>query len=88
MPHGSTFRLHGTALGMASNVDYGIADLMNKGYAFGFLLVLLVFALGMYVAYTGFTSSRAAVRAQPTLPPKTKVAQIAPTSVNAPPTAV
>ena len=60
---------------------------MNKGYAFGFLLVLLVFALGMYVAYTGFTSGRAAMRAQPTLPPESRAAQAAPTSVNVPPTA-
>jgi hypothetical protein len=60
---------------------------MNKGYAFGFLLVLLVFALGMYVAYTGFTSGRAAVRAQPTLPPETRSAQVAPASGNVPPTA-
>ena len=60
---------------------------MNKGYAFGFVLVLLVFALGMYVAYTGFTSSRAAVRAQPTLPPETRAAQTRPTSTRPAPTA-
>jgi hypothetical protein len=44
---------------------------MNKGYAFGFLLVLLVVVLGFYVAFTGFVSTRDAVRAQPTAPPPT-----------------
>ncbi len=38
---------------------------MNKGYAFGFLIVLLVLGLGMYVAFTGFMASREALRAQP-----------------------
>jgi hypothetical protein len=38
---------------------------MNKGYAVGFLIVLLVLVLGFYVAFTGFTSSRQALRAQP-----------------------
>lgn len=37
---------------------------MNKGYAFGFLIVLLVVILGLYVAFTGFRSSREALRAQ------------------------
>jgi hypothetical protein len=37
---------------------------MNKGYAFGFLLVLLVVVLGFYVAYTGFTASREISRFQ------------------------
>ncbi len=37
---------------------------MNKGYAFGFLLILLVLMLGFYVAYTGFVSGREALRAQ------------------------
>lgn len=37
---------------------------MNKGYAFGFLLILLVLILGFYVAYTGFVSGREALRAQ------------------------
>jgi hypothetical protein len=37
---------------------------MNKGYAFGFLLVLLVVVLGLYVAFTGFMSSREAHRDQ------------------------
>jgi hypothetical protein len=36
---------------------------MNKGYAFGFLIIILVLILGFYVAYTGFTGSRAAIRA-------------------------
>lgn len=31
---------------------------MNRGYAFGFFLILLVVVLGMYVAITGFMSSR------------------------------
>jgi hypothetical protein len=39
---------------------------MNKGYALGFLLVLLVIVLGFYVAYTGFLSTRETLRAQPT----------------------
>jgi hypothetical protein len=37
---------------------------MNRGYAFGFLLILLVVVLGLYVAFTGFMSSREATRAQ------------------------
>jgi hypothetical protein len=37
---------------------------MNKGYAFGFLLILLVMALGFYVAYSGFMSSRDALKEQ------------------------
>ena len=37
---------------------------MSKGYAFGFLIVLLVLVLGLYVAFTGFTSSRETGRAQ------------------------
>lgn len=37
---------------------------MNKGYAFGFLIILLVIILGLYVAFTGFMSSRDAIRAQ------------------------
>ena len=37
---------------------------MNKGYAFGFLLILLVLILGFYVAYTGFVSGRETLRAQ------------------------
>jgi hypothetical protein len=37
---------------------------MNKGYAFGFLLVLLIVVLGLYVALTGFMASREAQHAQ------------------------
>ena len=37
---------------------------MNKGYAFGFLLVLLIVILGLYVAFTGFMASREAQRVQ------------------------
>jgi hypothetical protein len=37
---------------------------MNKGYAFGFLLILLIVALGIYVAFTGFMASREAQQAQ------------------------
>jgi hypothetical protein len=37
---------------------------MNKGYAFGFLLVLLIVILGLYVAFTGFMASREAQRIQ------------------------
>ena len=50
--------------------------LMNKGYAIGFLIVLLVVVLGLYVAFTGFMSSREALRAQPTSPPSTSVVQV------------
>jgi hypothetical protein len=49
---------------------------MNKGYAFGFLIVLLVVALGFYVAITGFMSSREALRAQATQPSSTKASQV------------
>jgi hypothetical protein len=48
---------------------------MNKGYAFGFLIVLLVVILGLYVAFTGFTASREMLRAQAMSAPVTKVAQ-------------
>jgi hypothetical protein len=37
---------------------------MNKGYAFGFLIIILVLILGSYVAYTGFTGSREALRSE------------------------
>jgi hypothetical protein len=62
---------------------------MNKGYAFGFLIVLLVLILGFYVAFTGFVSSREALRAQPTSPPATKAVQVisSPTSPAPTPTA-
>jgi len=39
---------------------------MSKGYAFGFLIVLLIVLLGLYVAFTGFMSTREALRAQAT----------------------
>jgi hypothetical protein len=41
---------------------------MNRGYGFGFLIVLLVVVLGLYVAYTGFQASREAQAAQATVP--------------------
>jgi hypothetical protein len=41
---------------------------MNRGYAIGFLIVLLVVILGLYVAYTGFQASREALEAQATMP--------------------
>lgn len=41
---------------------------MNRGYAFGFLIVLLVVILGLYVALTGFQASREALEAQATVP--------------------
>jgi len=37
---------------------------MNKGYSLGFLIVFLVIILGLYVAVTGFMSSREALRTQ------------------------
>ena len=37
---------------------------MNKGYSIGFLIVLLVIVLGLYVAVTGFMSSRETLRVQ------------------------
>ncbi len=46
---------------------------MNKGYAFGFLIVLLIVVLGLYVAFTGFRSSRDALRAQSAVAPVTAV---------------
>jgi hypothetical protein len=48
---------------------------MNKGYAFGFLIVLLVLILGLYVAFTGFMSSREALRAQPVAQPATEAGE-------------
>lgn len=48
---------------------------MNKGYAFGFLIVLLVVILGLYVAFTGFMSSRDALRAQSVSQASTQVVQ-------------
>lgn len=49
---------------------------MNKGYAFGFLIIILVAILGMYVAITGFTSTREALRARPTSPAPTEASQV------------
>lgn len=52
---------------------------MNRGYAFGFLLVLLVVVLGCYVAYTAFVSNRDAIRARSTAEePEEEVAQATP----------
>jgi hypothetical protein len=57
---------------------------MNKGYAFGFLIILLVLVLGFYVAFTGFMSSRDALRAQPTLSSPTNVVQATRVPTNLP----
>ena len=51
---------------------------MNRGYAFGFLLVLLVVVLGSYVAYTAFVSNRDAIRARSTAEETEEVAQASP----------
>jgi hypothetical protein len=51
---------------------------MNRGYALGFLLVLLVVILGLYVALTGFQASREVLRAQPTAVRATRLAQATP----------
>ena len=48
---------------------------MSKGYAFGFLIVLLIVVLGCYVAFTGFMSTREALRAQATPAPTGQVGQ-------------
>jgi hypothetical protein len=61
-------------------------DGMNKGYAFGFLIVLLVIVLGFYVAYTGFVASRETLRAQPAAVVATGVAQSLPATVRVVPT--
>lgn len=55
---------------------------MNKGtgYALGFLLVLAVVALGFYVGYSGFQSSRAALLFEPTRLPRTSTPTPRPTS--------
>ena len=59
---------------------------MNRGYAFGFLIVLLVVILGIYVALTGFMSSRDALRVQSTAEPAvTQAAQAPATATNPPP---
>jgi hypothetical protein len=55
---------------------------MNKGtgYAFGFLLVLAVVALGFYVAFTSFQSTRAALLAEPTRVPRSATPTQRPTT--------
>ncbi len=58
-----------------TSVD-GASAHMNKGYAFGFLIVLLVLVLGFYVAFTGFMASRDALNAQPTSISPTEVAEV------------
>ena len=52
----------------------------SMGYALGFLLVLAVVALGFYVAYTSFQSSRAALLFQPTRVPRTSTPTRPPTT--------
>jgi hypothetical protein len=48
---------------------------MNKTYAFGFLIVLLVIILGMYVALTSFRSSRDALQDQAALSQNTPISE-------------
>ena len=48
---------------------------MNKGYALGFLIVLLVIVLGMYVAVTSFMSSRDTLSIQAAAAASTQAAQ-------------
>ncbi len=64
---------------------------MNKGYSLGFLVVLLVIILGLYVAVTGFMSSREALRTQAAAVASTQAAlpsrtptRLAPTSTATP----
>ena len=59
--------------GIQSNEGFGCS--MNKGYALGFLIVLLVVVLGLYVAISGFMSSREAQRAQSAAAASTEAAQ-------------
>jgi hypothetical protein len=47
---------------------------MNRGYAFGFLLVVLVVILGCYVGFTAFRSTRATILALASETPATQVA--------------
>lgn len=51
---------------------------MNRGYAFGFFLIVLVVVLGLYVAYTAFESSRDAIRARATTEEPAEIAQASP----------
>jgi len=48
---------------------------MNEGHEFGFFIVLLAVILGLYVAFTGFMSSREAQRVLPTSPAATSAVQ-------------
>lgn len=57
---------------------------MNRGYAFGFLIVLLVVFLGLYVGFTGFMSTRDAIRAQATATPTDNPAQATESPTEAP----
>jgi hypothetical protein len=59
---------------------------MNKGYAFGFLIVLLVVLLGLYVSFTAFMSSRDALRTQAAAEPGSEVAQSQRVTLIPPPT--
>ena len=59
---------------------------MNKGYAVGFFVVLLVVVLGLYVAITGFISSREAQRAQAASAASTQAALPSPTPTRLVPT--
>lgn len=58
---------------------------MNKTYASGFLIVLLVIILGMYVAFTSFRSSREALRDQAALSQSSTPASEATTLPTQPP---
>jgi hypothetical protein len=57
---------------------------MNRGYAIGFLIVLLVVILGLYVAFTGFMSTREALRAQTTAVSTPAQTQVTESSTEAP----
>jgi hypothetical protein len=59
---------------------------MNKGYAIGFLIILLVLVLGLYVAFTGFVSSRDALHAQSPAVPDTVLVQATSPPTVPPPT--
>ena len=59
---------------------------MNKGYSLGFLIVLLVIVLGLYVAITGFMSSREAQRAQSAVAASTEAAKPSATPTRPAPT--
>lgn len=68
------------------NTISGIVDSMSKGYAFGFLIVILIVILGLYVAFTGFMSSREALRTQSASAPSTGVVQVTTTPTRPAPT--